>query len=193
MENFLLQLQNAITQVQKQIPLSLALIGILWLILIINKVIGYRLNWLGIYPRHPAGLVGIVLHPFLHGSFNHLFFNSIPLFVLLTFLLAFGIPIFICATCCIVILSGIFIWLLGRNGIHVGASALIMGYWAYLLVYTYQHPSILTFILAVVCVYYFGSLLFSIFPQEEKVSWEGHLFGLIAGIATTFICPSLVK
>lgn len=91
----------------------------------------------------------------------------------------------------ITLVSGGILWLIGRRAIHVGASGLIMGYWGYLLVYAYQHPSILSYVLAIICIYYFGGLLLSIFPKEDSVSWEGHLFGLFAGILATVICPSL--
>jgi membrane associated rhomboid family serine protease len=188
LNSFIGQLQMAVDLVTAKVPLALSIIGLLWLILIFNALVGYRLNVLGIYPRHPLGLIGIFFHPFLHGSFNHLFFNSIPLFVLLTFMLIFGVGVFICASLCIIFLSGILIWLFGRKAIHIGASGLIMGYWSYLLVYAFRYPSILAYGLAIVCIYYFGSLLLSIFPNEERVSWEGHFFGLLAGIATSFIC-----
>lgn len=191
MLDYLDQLQNAIAVVRVNIPIALLLIGILWVVLLINKLVGYRLNILGIYPRNPFGLLGIIFHPLLHGSFNHLFFNSIPLFVLLTFMLTTGITTFICVSVIIILLSGLCIWLFGRKAIHIGASGLIMGYWGYLLVFAYKNPSILSYILAIICIYYFGSLLISIFPSEEKTSWEGHLFGLGSGIAATYICPLL--
>jgi membrane associated rhomboid family serine protease len=187
--NIINQLQDVTSSLKANISLALILLGSLWVLLIINKLVGYRLNYLGIYPRHPLGLIGIIFHPFLHGSFNHLFFNSIPLFVLLTFILTASLHTFICITLLIILISGFSIWLFGRRAIHVGASSLIMGYWGYLLVFAYRNPSVLTYALAIVCIYYFSSLLLSIFPSEEKISWEGHLFGLLAGIATTYLCP----
>lgn len=189
MEPFLNSVQNSLSLIRLNLPFALLLLGILWGVLILNKLMGSRLNRLGIYPRHLSGLIGIPLHPFLHGSFNHLFFNSIPFIVLATFILTHGMSIFICVSVSITLISGALLWLFGRKAIHIGASDLIMGYWGYLLIDAYQHPSILTLILAMVSLYYFGSLLLSIFPQEERVSWEGHLFGLIAGIATAYSCP----
>lgn len=172
------------------IPFALTVIGILWLIWLFNWVLGYRLNYLGIFPRHPFGLIGIPFHTFIHGSFNHIFFNSIPLFVLLVLILTGGISSFICTTVSIALISGVAIWFFGRRALHIGASGLIMGYWGYLLVEAYLHPSILTYILAIICIYYFGGLFLSIFPKEDATSWEGHLFGLIAGIITAYVCPS---
>jgi membrane associated rhomboid family serine protease len=184
------QLQALFALLKANIPIALTLLAVLWAILILNWLVGYRLNRLGIYPRHIVGIIGVPLHPLLHGGFNHLFFNSIPLFVLMTLILTNGLSNFICTTVSITLLSGLGIWLLGRRAIHIGASGLVMGYWGYLLVEAYQHPSVLSFFLAAICVYYFGSLLLSIFPSEESVSWEGHLLGLMSGIATAFICPS---
>jgi membrane associated rhomboid family serine protease len=190
LEPYIDQLQNIVTLVKVNIPLALELIAALWGLWFLNWILGYRLNYLGIYPRHLLGLIGIPLHPLIHGNFNHLFFNSVPLFVLLTLILTGGIGSLICTTVCITLLSGTGIWLVGRRALHVGASGLIMGYWGYLLVQAYYHPSALSYILAIICIYYFGGLLLSIFPKEQSVSWEGHLFGLLAGIVTVYICPS---
>lgn len=129
MESYLNQIQNAISVVEVNMPFALLVIGILWGLLFINMLTGYRLNLFGIYPRHLIGLIGIPIHPLLHAGFNHLFFNSIPLFVLLTFLLTKGMGIFICTTLSITLLSGLAIWLFGQRAIHIGASDVIMGYW----------------------------------------------------------------
>ncbi len=186
MNSLISQLQNVADTIKANIPLALVIIGSLWLILILNSLLRYRLNYLGIYPRHPLGLPGILFHPFLHGSFNHLFFNSIPLFVLLLFILTLNISTFIGVTLFVMLISGFAIWLFGRPGLHIGASGLIMGYFGYLLVFAWRHPSILSYLLAIISLYYFGSILLSIFPNEEKSSWEGHLFGLLAGIITAY-------
>lgn len=165
------------------------LLALLWAIQFINVLVGYRLNIFGIWPRKIWGLVGVPFHPFLHGSFEHLFFNSIPLLVLMDFLLLSGMQNFICVSLVVIVLGGIAIWLVGRPGIHLGASSLVMGYWGYLLVNAYQHPSTSTIVLAAVCVYYFGGLLLQLFPTQERVSWEGHICGFVAGLAAVFLCP----
>lgn len=81
----------------------------------------------------------------------------------------------------------------GRRAIHIGASALITGYWGYLLINAYRQPSLMAIVLAIVCAYYFSGIFFGLFPSEEKVSWEGHLLGCIAGIATNFLFPMQVN
>ena len=159
----------------------------LWIIHAVNVALNYRLNTLGLVPRKIRGIPGVIFSPFLHGSFSHLFFNSIPFFVLLDFLLMDkGIHSAITISSIIIGISGVLLWLFGRKGVHVGASGLIMGYLAYLLVNAYQHPSIKTLLLGVVCLYYFGGLLVGLFPQKKYVSWEGHVFGFLGGIAAVF-------
>ena len=189
LDNFVSQLQSNLSLIEANFYIAFMIVAGLWMIHFVNGILGMRLNWLGIYPRHVIGLVGIVFSPLLHGSFSHLFFNSIPLLVLICFVLVGGIAKFIYVTAIITALSGLAVWLMGRRAIHIGASSLVMGYWGYLLVDAIRNPSTMSVMLAVVCVYYFGGLIFSLFPEEERVSFEGHIFGFLAGIATSYIIP----
>jgi len=191
MNEFINQLNIAIAALQEHLPFVLTFIAILYGIHFINWILKYRLNFLGVYPRKLFGLPGIIFYPFLHSHFNHLFFNSIPLFILASFVLLKGFPTFYCISITITILSGIGIWLVGRRGFHVGASGLIMGYWSYLILDAYQQKTILSIAPALVCLYYFGGFLFHIFPTEVKSSWEAHLFGFLGGIAAAYACPVL--
>ena len=116
--------------------LSPLLIG-LWLMQLVNWALDYRLNILGIYPRSWHGLVGIVFSPFLHGGFNHVFFNSVILFVLANFVLLGGRTEFYQVSITIFLLGGFAVWLFGRKAIHIGASGVVMGYLGYLLANSY--------------------------------------------------------
>jgi membrane associated rhomboid family serine protease len=186
-----MQLQDALNLIEANFYTSFLMIAGLWAIHFVNLATGMRLSYLGIYPRHLIGLIGIIFSPFLHGSITHLFFNSIPLFVLICFVLVGGIHKFIYITAMITLISGFGVWLMGRRAIHIGASSLVMGYWGYLLVDAIRNPNTMSVMLGVVCVYYFGGLFFSLFPEEESVSFEGHIFGFLAGIATSYIIPIL--
>jgi membrane associated rhomboid family serine protease len=173
-----------INSLQTNFFLVISMLCLLWCIQIINFLLQYRLNHLGLLPRTASGLIGIITSPFLHGNFSHLFFNSIPLFVLISFIMLDGLPAFISVTIVITLLSGAAVWCFGRKAIHVGASGLLMGYWGYLILNAFAHPSVVTVLLIVVCLFYFGGFLASLFP-EEGTSWEGHVFGLLAGLATS--------
>lgn len=170
---------------------AISLVGILWLVHGVNVLLSYRLNVFGIVPRHPFGLIGIVTSPFLHGDFNHVFFNSIPLVVFVTFILTGGMTHFLQVTACIMLLSGLFTWIFGRRARHIGASGVLMGYWSYLLAAAFLQKSLLTIFLALVSLYYFGGMFMMLVPGERGVSWEGHVGGFLAGIATLFIVGGL--
>jgi membrane associated rhomboid family serine protease len=165
---------------------------VLYAVHVVNWLSGYRLNAFGIYPRKFSGLRGIIFSPFLHANFNHLFFNSIPLFILVSFVLLNGMHAFVCVTITIMVLSGVAVWLVGRPAYHIGASGVIMGYWGYLLLYAYEHTTVISVALAVVCIYYFGGLIFNLFPTKVKSSWEAHFFGFLSGLAAAYTCPLLL-
>ncbi|OGT33941.1 MAG: hypothetical protein A3C44_02615 [Gammaproteobacteria bacterium RIFCSPHIGHO2_02_FULL_39_13] len=170
------------------LPITVGFIGILVGVQIINAMMGYRLNVLGIWPRKPLGWIGIPFSPFLHGNFTHLIFNAVPLFIFSNFILLQGEMVFWHTSILIILLSGILTWALGRNGVHVGASSLIMGYLGFILIGIYHKPTVLSVIIGVTCLFYFSGMLSNLFPSEDKrVSWEGHVFGFIAGITVAFI------
>lgn len=187
MTNFLNTLNSALQSIVDNLPLLLAIIAGFWLIHFINFLLKYRLNYLGIIPREPATLLGIIFSPFLHVNAAHLMMNSVMLFALSGVILMDGREVYFSASGCIILLSGLLIWLFARPGLHVGASALVMGYFAFVLVNGISHPSLITIAVAIICLYYFGGLFINLFPQEKRVSWEGHVFGFIAGIVTSFL------
>ena len=172
---------------QVNLHILLKIMAGIWIINIVNWFTGSKLNFLGIRPRKITGLIGIFTNTVLHKNFNHLFFNSIPLFALGAFMLSFDVKIFYIVSALIILMEGLAIWLIGRPGVHIGASALIMGYFAFIMVSTYKNPAFTTIFIALIVLYYFGSMLFSIFPTEEKTSWESHLLGFISGLAAYFM------
>ena len=158
-----------------------------WVTFFISQLSGNRCLLLGITPRRLYGLPGIVFAPLLHANFNHIFFNSIPLLVLSNFILMEGLTYFLVVTAWITGISGLLIWLFAKRGLHVGASAVITGYWALLVSHIYQEGTVTAVILGVISLYYFAGIFYGILPGKKGVSWEGHLFGLLAGLATSLI------
>jgi len=177
------QLELFIEASKLHVPLMLKILAFLWIVNIINWFTGCYLHLLGLYPRKFFGLVGIVFAPIIHGGFNHLFFNSIPLFSLGLLLLTQGVELFIAVTLIVAVIQGGLVWCFGRSANHIGASGVIAGYFGYIIITAYTQPTITTIFLGAITLYYFGSILFSIFPTQERVSWEGHLAGLLAGFA----------
>jgi len=180
-------LQIIINGISHNYLFVLSVIGILWGILLVNRLMRGLFCLLGVYPRRLFGLIGIIFSPFIHYHYEHLLFNCLPLFLLMNFILLNGYRLFYTVSIGIILIAGGLTWLFGRRAIHYGASHVIMGYFGYLLCSAFVSFSILTLGLAGIAVYYFGGALLSIFPVEDRVSWESHLFGLIAGVIMCFL------
>lgn len=180
-------LELIVYQTKANASLLLHIAATLFFIQSLSFLSGQRLLILGLWPRKLYGLPGIAFAPLLHANLNHLFFNMLAGLVLLDFLIL-GEPIrwpFILAY--IWFLSGALVWLFGRKALHIGASAVITGLWAYLVyLMVLGGGGILAVILGGICVYYFGCIFLGIFPGDKKTSWEGHLFGFIAGLVIAY-------
>lgn len=186
MDDFANNLTLIINACLIQLPLVCLLVGALWVIQLINALTRYSLNHFGIIPRCKRGLIGIILCPLLHRDYEHLFINSIVLFVLLNLMLLYGMHTFIFATFIIVVLGGLLVWCFGRRAIHIGASGLVMGYWGFILVNAYNRGTMFAILVAILCLYYFAGLFFNLFPKDRTTSWEGHLYGFVAGVVAVF-------
>ena len=103
------------------------------------------------------------------------------------FILINGLHYYLLVSFLITLFSGLAIWCFAKNGLYVGASALITGYWSFLVINIYQHTTPISLILGLLSIYYFAGIFFGIFPKEKGVSWQGHLFGLLAGIAACYL------
>ena len=167
----------------QQIPLMLGcIVALLWGIECVNALLEHRLNRWGILPRTWAGLVGIPLSPFLHGSFAHLILNTVPLVTLGSFVAFYGVRLFVAVSLWITLLSGTALWLFGRSAYHVGASSVLFGYFGYLVARGWYERSVTALLVALLTLVLYGSIVWGVLPTRSYISWEGHLFGLLAGV-----------
>jgi membrane associated rhomboid family serine protease len=167
---------------------ALALVGVIWLVFAAECALPGRLTPYGITPRTERGLIGIVVAPLLHADLRHLVANTIPLAVLLV-LLAGSTDRASVVVIAIALGGGTLLWLFGRPATHIGASGLVFGLITYLIVAGVREMRIVPLIVAVVVgVLYGGMLIPGILPQwSSTISWEGHLFGVIAGGVTAYM------
>ena len=138
---------------------------------------------LGVVPRQMSGLPGIVTAPFVHANIAHLAANLPPFIILGSLVLRRDQPHFIEVAATIALAEGALLWLFGRNSSHVGMSGVIFGFLGYLLAvawYTRTTPDLLV---AGGGVLFYGGMLAGIKPVRDGTSWEGHLFGLLVGLA----------
>lgn len=158
-------------------------VGVVWAAFFLNWIVfPIDFNSFGLVPRTLTGTVGIVTMPFLHANWQHLLSNTVPLFVLLA-LLAGSKARSWGAVAGIIFVSGVLLWVCGRYAVHVGASGLVFGLAAFLIVSGLLERRIIPLIVAlIVGILYGGTLLSGILPTAgSHVSWDGHLCGAVAG------------
>lgn len=161
----------------------LIFVALLWVIYLIDFLVPFfDLNTLGIEPRTLKGLVGIVFAPLLHANLMHLISNSIPLIVLLFILFKFYKKQALMVIILSVLIGGAMVWLMGRSAIHIGASGLIYSLAAFNITFGFLQKKIVNILVSLLIVFLYGGLIWGVFPTHFYVSWEGHLFGAIAGV-----------
>jgi len=159
-----------------------AFVACIWMAASLNAFLGLRLDTWGLYPRTLRGVPGIFLAPLLHDGLPHVLANTVPFVVLGSLVILRGVREFLELTVFVVAVGGGAVWLVGRPAYHVGASGLIMGYLGFLVARGWYERSFTSAIIAVFVVLCYGGALWGVLPGAWTVSWEMHLFGLLAGI-----------
>lgn len=159
----------------------------LWLILMLDTVLGLGLAHFGLRPRHLDGLIGVLTAPLLHSGPEHLFSNSLPLVVSLTTLLYLYprsamrvIPI-------IWMGSGVLAWIIGRESLHFGASGFVYGMLAYVFISGILRLDMRSVAVSVMVWFLYGSMIWGVLPIRPNMSWELHLGGAILGVAMAIV------
>ncbi|MEM9165252.1 MAG: rhomboid family intramembrane serine protease [Cyanobacteria bacterium P01_F01_bin.4] len=161
-----------------------AFVIILWAIEIIDWI-GFRgsLDSYGIVPRQLMGLRGIVFAPFLHGNFEHLIANTLPLVTLSWLVMVREISDWVWVTLLAALVAGLGTWLVGAStSVHIGASGLIFGYVGFLLMRGYFERSVVAIAFSLLVILFYGGILWGVLPSQPGISWEGHLFGFVGGV-----------
>jgi membrane associated rhomboid family serine protease len=141
---------------------------------------------LAIVPRTGGGLLGIITAPFIHSGFAHLAANLPPFLVLGALVLRRGESRFLGVTLAIALGQGALLWLLGRKAAHVGMSGVIFGFLGYLIALAWLTRTSTDLLVAGCVLLFYGGMLAGIAPARNGTSWEGHLFGLAAGLGTAW-------
>ncbi|MEQ1502990.1 MAG: rhomboid family intramembrane serine protease [Myxococcota bacterium] len=174
---------TAITRVQQTAGTLATGVGALWLVEVLNLVLGGALVGFGIHPWTLQGLVGILFAPFLHASLAHLAMNSVWLVVLGGILLMRNPRDFWSVSVVGAIGSGLGAWALGGVGtVHIGLSGVLFAYLGFLMTRGLFERSLVAIALSVGVTWLFGSMVWGVLPLAIGVSWQAHLFGFLSGV-----------
>ena len=172
---------------QKKLTFRAFLPALLLIVLIVGikifeEYLGVRWAKYGVFPRSLEGVLGIITSPFIHGDWKHVFNNSVPLLVLGTSLRYFykdiSKEVFLWSW----LMSGLWLWAIGRPSFHIGASGIVYALASFLFFSGLIRKHTRLMAVSFVVVFLYGSMVWGVFPIKEHISWEGHLSGGLAGI-----------
>jgi len=171
----------------------LLFVFLIWFVFWIEDTFHLNFSKYGIYPLRLSGLRGILFSPFIHAGFNHIFNNSIPLFILTSFLFYHYRRVAWRILFWGFLLTGLLTWLIGRPSYHIGISGI-----NYMLISFLFFSGIFIgyyrlIAVSLIIVFLYGSLIWFMFPIVNRMSWEGHLSGFVTGIFLAAIYSKSLK
>ena len=179
-------------ELQSQGTILVCVVIVLWTIELANSLTNDALNNFGIRPRNLEGLRGILFAPFLHGNWRHLISNTFSLIILSWLIMARDRSEWVAVTVLTAIASGLGTWLFGGAAtVHIGASGVVFGYFGFLVARAYFERSFGSIAISLLVLALFGGMIWGILPVRVGISWEGHLFGLLGGIAAAWTIAAL--
>ena len=164
---------------------------LMWAIYLVQQTSGADFYTWGILPNHGTGLKGILFAPLLHSpnDIMHIVNNSFPTLVLMAALIYFYRKIATQVFFLSWLLTGFFVWAFAEDNAsyHIGMSGVIYALAGFLFVSGTLRKYRPLQGISLCVVFMYGSMIWGIFPLEERVSWESHLFGMVTGIMLAFL------
>ena len=167
----------------------------IWLLYWIEITFSFNFNKYGVFPRTLSGFRGVFLTHFIHSNTNHLFNNSIPLFVLLSSLLYFYKEVAYKVLFFGGFFTGFITWMIARESYHIGASGIVYLLFSFVFFSGMIKKHYRLVALSLMVIFLYGSMIWYVLPIKEGMSWEGHLSGFLVGVffATIYINKGIVK
>ncbi len=170
------------------IGFPLLFVLLIWIVFWLEVRFGFNFNKWGVQPQKWSGLKGILFSPFIHGSIKHLYSNTLPLLILSTALFYFYRAVAWRVLGLGLLLSGLGTWFLGASGsVHIGASGIVYLLSSFLFFKGIWSKNYRLIALSLIVAFVYGGMVWGMLPIEEKVSWEGHLSGFLAGILLALV------
>lgn len=136
----------------------------------------------GVYPRTVQGLQGILFSPLVHGSWEHVLSNALPLAILGGLLFTIYREIAYKVFFIIYFTTGFWVWIMARDSYHIGASGVLYGLWTFILFSGFMRRRADLVVASFFVAFLYGSMFWGLFPLIPHVSFESHIAGAMAGI-----------
>jgi membrane associated rhomboid family serine protease len=182
------QVDRRRSQAAGGLELLVAIVGVMWVVEIINSLDSQHLNNDGIWARSVSRLWGIFTAPFLHAGWGHLISNTVPLLFLGVIVALRGAPRLAAVTAIVIVLGGLGTWLISpASPDTIGASGVVFGYATYLLARGFFNRSVLEVLVGLVVGAVWGGALVASLVPHPGISWQGHLCGGLAGVVAAWV------
>jgi membrane associated rhomboid family serine protease len=163
------------------------MLAVMWVLELIDYVGDGSLEQYGIRSRDFADLPDIFSAPFLHANLDHIAANTAPFAILGLVAAVRGLTKFLVMNLIVIIVGGLGVWFFGpSNAETLGASILVFGYFGYIVGRGIFERRIADTLIAVVVALFYWSILYGLLPNNQQISWQGHLFGLIGGLLSAY-------
>jgi len=160
---------------------------------VVATMFDIELGWLGVLPRNLSGLKGIIFAPLVHDDFGHLFYNSMPLMVLVGMISFFYRKVALRSIVMMYILTGLAVWLFAREVFHIGASGVVYALVSFVFFSGLFRMNIKSIILALIVTLLYSGMVTGIFPNKDGISWESHLFGALVGLYVAYFYKNEIE
>ena len=170
----------------KRLTFPIVFLILIWIIHLIKVIGSYELGmYFGLKPLSVPRISGILTSPLIHGDWGHLLGNSLSFIGLGFFMFYFYRKIALKSFFLIYLLTGIGVWLFGKNAFHIGASGIIYGMVALLFWVGVFRRNVRSIAISLVVLTLYSGMFYGLLPKE-KISYESHIVGAIAGIFAAY-------
>ncbi|MEJ5998281.1 rhomboid family intramembrane serine protease [Corynebacterium sp. H130] len=170
---------------------AITYLAVIWIVHLLVILTGGYLRAFGVHPLDLSSLPFIFTSPFLHLNFAHLISNSIPGALFIFLIGISGNRVVAEVTLFTIVIGGLGTWLTGGPGTnHIGASELVYGWLAYLIIRGIFNRHFGQVALGIVLAFSYAGYIWGMFPNTPGISWQAHLFGAIGGLVAGAVITS---
>ncbi len=180
-------MKSEIKNLQQNLLYPIYFVIFIWIIEAVETFMGLSFVRWGVLPRDTDSLISILTMPLIHGDFQHVFSNSMPLIVLGFILLQSYRKVSFNVLSIIYLLTGLLVWIAARPSYHIGASGIVYGLAFFVFASGVLRKDIRSMALSLLVVFLYGGMIWGLLPVQDGVSWEGHLFGAFSGVFAAYI------
>jgi membrane associated rhomboid family serine protease len=164
------------------------MLAMMWVLELIDYAGNGSLEQYGIRSRDFSDLPDIFSAPFLHANLDHIAANTLPFAILGLVAAVRGVGKFLLMNLIVIVIGGLGVWFFGpSNAETLGASILVFGYFGYIVGRGVFERRLADTVIAVVVALFYWSILYGLLPNDQQISWQGHLFGLIGGLVSAYV------